>query len=422
MAIAYPVSLDNAQALARSIGTAADLTPTALLLREASSVPRLTPLAAAKAPPSTQEAIRDIAPSVSKSVESEGSALDRDAPGPTPEQHDLDVHSRANLLDPTFLEAPGARIALRRVVSDGHAYVTDDALGDYLRKISKAILLKAEEEVRLATIADIGILALEHLAAGGDLSRSDHRRHRELIEQGEAAYNAMVAANLRLVVSIAKRYTGQGLEMLDLVQEGSIGLITAVRKFDPNKGFKFSTYATWWVRQSITRAIADKGRAIRIPVHVHEQLRKLRRIAAELENRGVEATAERLARLADVPVAKVKELTGASTAVLSYDVELGEEGDTTLLELLTREQHTSPDYEWDIGVRGITRDLLRAVLGKLKEKELNVVILRHGLDGTEARTLDEVGTLMKVTRERIRQIEKKAYANLKAALEQDDTR
>lgn len=417
MAIAYPVSLDNARALARSIGTTADLTPTAHLLREDDVARRPVPLAAPQSPPSTEVVITDVAPSVTKPVESEGSARSGDELDLTPERHDLDVGSRATLLDPTFLDAPKGRIAVRLAASDGHAYLTDDALGDHLRKISRAYLLKAEDEVHLATVADIGVLARERLEAGEEPSRSDQRRYLELVQQGEAAFDAMVVANLRLVVSIAKRYAGQGLEMLDLVQEGSIGLITAVRKFDPNRGFKFSTYATWWVKQSVTRAIADKGRTIRIPVHAHEQLGKLRRVAAELENRGLEATAERLARHADMPLAKVKELTGASTAVLSYDVELGAEGDTTLLELLTREQHTSPDYEWDIGFRGITHDLLRAALGQLKEKELHVVMLRHGLDGSDARTLDDVGTLMKVTRERIRQIEKKAYANLRAALE-----
>ncbi len=417
MAIAYPVDFDNARALARSIGTTADLTPTAHLLREHEIARRPVLHAAPEGLPSTEVMFTGVPPAVSARVAPDGSEPAGEEIGSEPEQHDLDVDSRATLLDPTFLDAPRRRNAAGLAASDGRAHVTDDALGDHLRRISRVYLLKAEDEVRLATVADIGVLAFERLESGEEFSRSDHRRYLELAERGEAAFVAMVVANLRLVVSIAKRYTGQGLEMLDLVQEGSIGLITAVRRFDPNKGFKFSTYATWWVKQSMTRAIADKGRTIRIPVHAHEQLGKLRRVAAELENRGLEATAERLARHADMPLAKVKELTGASTTVLSYDLELGAEGDVTLLELLTREQHTNPDYEWDIGFRDITHDLLRAALGQLNEKELNVVILRHGLDGSDARTLDEVGTLMKVTRERIRQIEKKAYANLRAALE-----
>ena len=419
LALAYPVSLDNARALARSIGTTADLRPAADVLREDDAPRKPVPFTADPGSPSADPMIKDVAHSVPKPVPSGGTAPDGDELDLGPEQDNLDTDSRATLLDPAFLDAPRARIAVRLAASDGRAYLTDDALGDHLRKISRGYLLKAEDEVRLATVADIGILALERLKGGEEFSRSDRRRYGEMIEQGEAAFDAMVFANLRLVVSIAKRYTGQGLELLDLVQEGSIGLITAVRKFDPNKGFKFSTYGTWWVRQSITRAIADKGRAIRIPVHAHEQLGKLRRAAADLESRGVTATVERLARHADMPIAKVKELTGASSGVLSYNSELGEEGETMLLDLLTREQHTTPDYKWDIGFRGITRDLLGSALGLLKEKELIVVILRHGLDGSDTRTLDEIGALMNLTRERIRQIEKKAHATLKAALDSD---
>jgi RNA polymerase sigma factor (sigma-70 family) len=417
MAAVYPVSLDNARALARSIGTTADLTLAADVLRELAVVRGPGPSGAEQQSPLTKVVASGIPSSLLTPVGPEGPAPDGDELELTPEHQELGVDSGATLLDPSFLDTPKARSAVRLAASDGHAYLTDDAFRDYLQKISRGYLLKAEDEVRLATVADIGVLALERLEGRDELSRSDRRRYRELRERGEVAFDAMIFANLRLVVNIAKGYTGRGLEMLDLVQEGSIGLMTALKKFDPNKGFKFSTYATAWVRQSITRAIADKGRAIRIPVHAHEQLMKLRRVAGELEGRGLEATAERLARHADVPLSKVKELIGASSGVLSYDVELGDEGDTTLLELLTREQRATPEYAWDIGFRGITRDFLGAALGLLKEKELTVVTLRHGLDGSDARTLEEVGAVLNVTRERVRQIEKNAHTVLRAALE-----
>lgn len=423
LAEAYPVSLDNVRALARSFATTADIERSVDVLREKE--------AAARRP----EPVESVTDADSGEGETETVAKPdpvlNDPEGPSPEDDDevdsgspsedddLDIDSRATLLDPSFLDAPKVRLAVRLAASDGQAYLTDDAFHDYLRKISRGYLLRAEDEVRLATVSDIGVLALERLETREELSRADRRRYSELVDRGGAAFDVMVFANLRLVVNIAKRYTGQGLDMLDLVQEGSIGLIRAVRGFDPGKGFKFSTYATWWIRQSVTRAIADQGRIIRIPVHVHEQLSKLNQVRVDLESRGLEATAERLARHAELSVAKVKQLTGASSGVLSFDVEVGEEGDTTLLELLTREQHTTPDYAWDIGFRGITRDVLGASLGLLKEKELVVIILRFGLDGSEARTLDQIGILMGVTRERIRQLEKKALMTLEEAFESD---
>lgn len=421
LAEAYPVSLDNVRALSTAFATTADVSLAVEVLREKEVASRL--------PVPTETVERDLldgSTATEEATSGTSTSADLDGPpsdddeedrGPVSEHDDVDIDSVATLLDPSFLDTPRMRIAVRLAASDGKAYLTDDAFHDHLRKISRGYLLRAEDEVRLATISDVGVLALERLRNTEELSRADRRLYGNLVDRGNAAFDAMVFANLRLVVSIAKRYSGRGLEMLDLVQEGSIGLLTAVKKFDPSKGFKFSTYATWWVRQSISRALADKGRAIRIPVHAHEQLGKLRRAQAELEGRGLEATAESLARLADLSVAKVKELTGASFGVLSYDVELGEEGEATLLEVLTREQHTTPDYVWDIGFRGITKDLLGAALGLLNEKELLAIVLRYGIDGAEARTLDEVGVLMGVSRERIRQLEKKAYATMKAALE-----
>ncbi|ROP77406.1 RNA polymerase sigma factor (sigma-70 family) [Frigoribacterium sp. PhB107] len=406
LADAYAVSSENVIRYAASVNTAADLTLAVKVLGDQEK-----PASFAAAP------IRPV----------DGDELDNGAAGmPASEQEALpakldaiEADPRPSPLSSTFVaEALPSQKAIS-VVRDGEVILSDDLVRDYLIRIGRGTLLKAEDEVLLATLADVGVLARERLEAGNPLPRADRRRFEELVVRGAVAFDAMVLSNLRLVVSIAKQYVNQGLEMADLIQEGSAGLIKAVQKFDPNMGFKFSTYATWWVKQGITRSIANQGRMIRLPVYMHEQNRKLRRVAADLESQGVQVSAELIARHADMPVTRVREIMGASTDVLSYDAELGTEDVFALVELLTREQNVGPIYDWDTGYRGITTDILGGTLLSLSDNERSVIVLRFGLDGVEGRTLDEIGRTMGLTRERIRQIESKAKSKLRVMLADD---
>lgn len=301
------------------------------------------------------------------------------------------------------------------IFRDQPMHVSDDGVRDFMQIVGRSRLLRAEEEVILIDLIDAGVLARERLERRAHLSRGDCRAYEQVAEVGEQAMAAMVHANVRLVISIAKAYTGQGLDLLDLIQEGALGLIRAIQKFDTRKGLKLSTYATWWIRQSVTRAIADQGRLVRLPVHVHEDLNKLHRLRRELESKGLEPTAIRLARLAGMTPEKVKSLIDVSSNVLSYDIALAEDDGTTLLEVLDYQATPEPiAYSWDVGYRGITKDMIAAALGQLQEKERVVVVLRFGLDGEEPRTLEKIGAFMGVTRERVRQVESKAKTKLTA--------
>jgi RNA polymerase primary sigma factor len=287
----------------------------------------------------------------------------------------------------------------------------------YLREIGQVPLLKAEDEVRLAKRIEAGTksaVELADLAAAGkldDLEFAERRRLQRSAADGEAAKRELTQANLRLVVSIAKRYVGRGMLLLDLVQEGNLGLMRAVEKFDWTKGFKFSTYATWWIRQAITRAIADQARTIRIPVHMVESINKVHRVQRtmlqELER---EPTIEELADKVDMTPARVREIMRISQDPLSLDSPVGEEADSNLADFIEDQQAEAPA---EMAARKMLGDAVVEALDQLNDREKAVVRLRFGLDDGQARTLEEVGREFGVTRERIRQIESKTLAKLR---------
>jgi RNA polymerase primary sigma factor len=295
---------------------------------------------------------------------------------------------------------------------------TSDPVRMYLREIGRVPLLTAQGEVSLAIRIKAGVEASEQLAdaeASGTpeaLSADEAQRLQWLADDGDVAKSALIQANLRLVVSIAKRYVGRGMQLLDLVQEGNLGLMRAVEKFDHTKGFKFSTYATWWIRQAITRSIADQARTIRIPVHMVESINKVhrvqRQIVQELER---EPTVEELAERVGLTPERVREIQRISLDPLSLDSPVGEEDDSFLGDFIKDEDADEP---LDMATRQMLQDAVAEVLDELNEREREVVRLRFGLgDNTEARTLEEVGREFGVTRERIRQIESKTLAKLR---------
>ncbi|MCO5317300.1 MAG: RNA polymerase sigma factor RpoD [Microthrixaceae bacterium] len=292
-----------------------------------------------------------------------------------------------------------------------------DPVKMYLREIGRVSLLNAEQEVSLAQRIEAGVHAEERLAdlnASGEIGSLEPAVKAALRRQardGEAAKSELTQANLRLVVSIAKRYLGRGLPMLDLVQEGNLGLMRAVEKFDYTKGFKFSTYATWWIRQAITRAIADQSRTIRIPVHMVESMNKVhrmqRQLAQELER---EPTVEELAQKAELPEAKIREILRLGQDPLSLDSPVGDEDDSFLGDFIEDQQAAMPA---DVATARSLSEQITESLGELSEREKEVVRMRFGLDDDQPHTLEEVGQRFGVTRERIRQIESKTLAKLR---------
>jgi RNA polymerase primary sigma factor len=286
--------------------------------------------------------------------------------------------------------------------------VSADLVRAYLNGIGRTRLLTAVEEVTLSKRIEAGLYAEEKLpAAGEDLAPL----LQIIIAEGKAAKNHLLEANLRLVVSIAKRYTGRGMAFLDLIQEGNLGLIRAVEKFDYTKGYKFSTYATWWIRQAITRAMADQARTIRIPVHMVEVINKLGRIQRELlQDLGREPTPEELAKEMDITPEKVLEIQQYAREPISLDQTIGDEGDSQLGDFIE-------DSEAVVAVDAVSfsllQDQLQQVLQTLSEREAGVVRLRFGLTDGQPRTLDEIGQVYGVTRERIRQIESKTMSKLR---------
>ena len=294
---------------------------------------------------------------------------------------------------------------------------TADPVKMYLREIGRVSLLTAEEEVALARRIEAGVQAEERLAdlnAAGGLDRLDPSEKaalRRRVRDGEHAKADLTQANLRLVVSIAKRYLGRGLPMLDLVQEGNLGLMRAVEKFDYTKGFKFSTYATWWIRQAITRAIADQARTIRIPVHMVESMNKVHRLQRQLgQELEREPTVEELADKADLPVAKIREILRIAQDPLSLDSPVGEEDDSFLGDFIEDQQVAMPA---DVATANSLSEQITEALDELSPREQEVVRMRFGLDGGQPHTLEEVGQRFGVTRERIRQIESKTLAKLR---------
>ena len=289
---------------------------------------------------------------------------------------------------------------------------TDDPVRMYLKEIGKVPLLSADEEIEFAKKMEVGEEAKRKLAEKGDnISDKERKSLEKKILEGENSKKKLSEANLRLVVSIAKRYVGRGLLFLDLIQEGNLGLIKAVEKFDYSKGYKFSTYATWWIRQAITRAIADQARTIRIPVHMVETINKLIRVSRQLlQEYGREPTPEEIADYMKMDVARVREILKISQEPVSLETPIGEEEDSHLGDFI-------PDENVPIPVEAATQTLLKEqldeVLGTLTEREERVFRLRVGFDDGKARTLEEVGKEFNVTRERIRQIEAKALRKLR---------
>ena len=288
----------------------------------------------------------------------------------------------------------------------------DDHVKMYLKEIGKVNLLTPEEELSLAKRMADGETAKEQLAEIGEEIDEDTKKQIDLlIADGEKAKKSLAEANLRLVVSIAKRYVGRGMLFLDLIQEGNLGLIKAVDKFDYTKGYKFSTYATWWIRQAITRAIADQARTIRIPVHMVETINKLVRVSRQLvQELGREPTPEELAKELNMPVDKVREISKISQEPVSLETPIGEEEDSHLGDFIPDEDAPAPS---EAASFVLLKEQLGAVLETLSEREAKVLRLRFGLDDGRARTLEEVGKEFDVTRERIRQIEAKALRKLR---------
>ena len=288
----------------------------------------------------------------------------------------------------------------------------EDPVRMYLKEIGKVPLLSAEEEIELAQKMEAGEMAKSQLEeAGDDLDDEAKKELQKLVAQGDYAKKKLAEANLRLVVSIAKRYVGRGMLFLDLIQEGNLGLIKAVEKFDYRKGYKFSTYATWWIRQAITRAIADQARTIRIPVHMVETINKLIRVSRQLlQELGREPTPEEIAEEMDIPVERVREILKISQEPVSLETPIGEEEDSHLGDFIQAENVPVPA---DAAAFTLLKEQLVEVLSTLTEREQKVLRLRFGLDDGRARTLEEVGKVFNVTRERIRQIEAKALRKLR---------
>ncbi|WP_221323843.1 RNA polymerase sigma factor [Actinoplanes sp. L3-i22] len=384
--------------------------------------------AAAKAVPAKKAATAKASPAKAAKPGEEG-----------PEGEEIDPEELAAAIEDVVVEEPAAVVAaaaadaassatdgdfewddeeseaLKQARRDAELTASADSVRAYLKQIGKVPLLNAEQEVELAKRIEAGLYAAERLRAAEEgeeaLERNFERDLKWINRDGERAKNHLLEANLRLVVSLAKRYTGRGMAFLDLIQEGNLGLIRAVEKFDYTKGYKFSTYATWWIRQAITRAMADQARTIRIPVHMVEVINKLGRIQRELlQDLGREPTPEELAKEMDITPEKVLEIQQYAREPISLDQTIGDEGDSQLGDFIE-------DSEAVVAVDAVSfsllQDQLQQVLQTLSEREAGVVRLRFGLTDGQPRTLDEIGQVYGVTRERIRQIESKTMSKLR---------
>jgi RNA polymerase primary sigma factor len=334
---------------------------------------------------------------------------------PAAEEEEIAEPSEKDKASGDFVWDEDESEALRQARKDAELTASADSVRAYLKQIGKVALLNAEEEVELAKRIEAGLYATqlmtEHAERGDKLPAAQRRDMMWICRDGDRAKNHLLEANLRLVVSLAKRYTGRGMAFLDLIQEGNLGLIRAVEKFDYTKGYKFSTYATWWIRQAITRAMADQARTIRIPVHMVEVINKLGRIQRELlQDLGREPTPEELAKEMDITPEKVLEIQQYAREPISLDQTIGDEGDSQLGDFIE-------DSEAVVAVDAVSftllQDQLQSVLETLSEREAGVVRLRFGLTDGQPRTLDEIGQVYGVTRERIRQIESKTMSKLR---------
>jgi RNA polymerase primary sigma factor len=289
---------------------------------------------------------------------------------------------------------------------------TDDMIGLYLKEVGRVPLLIAAEEVSLAKRIEKGRISREALAASAfEMSDEEREDHRANIQDGWAAREHLITANSRLVISVAKKYMGRGVPFQDLIQEGNIGLIRASKKFDYRRGHKFSTYATWWIRQAVTRAIADQGRTIRVPVHMGDQINKLLRIQHQLTQRlGRDPSVEELAESLDVPPKKVENMIQVARRPLSLETPTDDEEDSVLGDFIQDQDAPAPD---DSATYNLLREHLEEVMSSLPPREVRILQLRYGLLDGQAYTLEEVGRKMGVTRERVRQIEAQALSRLR---------
>ncbi|WBB62634.1 RNA polymerase sigma factor [Streptomyces sp. WMMC500] len=355
---------------------------------------------AAKKAPAKKAAAKKTA---AKDGES-GPAGPDDGPPEKDEQPPAEAEAEGFVLsDEDEDDAPAQQVAA--------AGATADPVKDYLKQIGKVPLLNAEQEVELAKRIEAGLFAEDKLAAADKLAPKLRRELEIIAEDGRRAKNHLLEANLRLVVSLAKRYTGRGMLFLDLIQEGNLGLIRAVEKFDYTKGYKFSTYATWWIRQAITRAMADQARTIRIPVHMVEVINKLARVQRQmLQDLGREPTPEELAKELDMTPEKVIEVQKYGREPISLHTPLGEDGDSEFGDLIEDSEAVVPA---DAVSFTLLQEQLHSVLDTLSEREAGVVSMRFGLTDGQPKTLDEIGKVYGVTRERIRQIESKTMSKLR---------
>ncbi|RPA19589.1 sigma-70 family RNA polymerase sigma factor [Gordonia sp. OPL2] len=286
-----------------------------------------------------------------------------------------------------------------------------DLVRVYLNGIGRTALLNAEQEVELAKQIEAGLYAKHLLATKKRLSATKKRDLAIIVREGEYARSHLLEANLRLVVSLAKRYTGRGMPLLDLIQEGNLGLIRAMEKFDYAKGFKFSTYATWWIRQAITRGMADQSRTIRLPVHLVEQVNKLARIKRELHQQlGREATDDELANESGIPAEKIADLLDHSRDPVSLDMPVGSDEEAPLGDFIEDAEATSAE---NAVIAGLLHSDIRSVLSTLDEREQQVIRMRYGLDDGQPRTLDQIGRMFGLSRERVRQIEREVMGKLR---------
>ena len=379
-----------------------------------------------------EEAVEELVDTVDEDFEPTGEDLeDPELDTETVDEDEADAEDEAEEEDPKLAEGAalrertndGIHVKGGFVVSDSDetdepvqqvtvAGATADPVKDYLKQIGKVSLLNAEQEVDLARRIEAGLYAEYKLKNQADEMTSRERRELHFLAQdGQQAKNHLLEANLRLVVSLAKRYTGRGMQFLDLIQEGNLGLIRAVEKFDYTKGYKFSTYATWWIRQAITRAMADQARTIRIPVHMVEVINKLARVQRQmLQDLGREPTPEELAKELDMTAEKVVEVQKYGREPISLHTPLGEDGDSEFGDLIEDSEAIVPA---DAVSFTLLQEQLHHVLDTLSEREAGVVSMRFGLGDGQPKTLDEIGKVYGVTRERIRQIESKTMSKLR---------
>lgn len=379
-----------------------------------------------------EEVVEELVDTVDVDFEPTGEDLeDPELEAGTVDEDEADAEDEAEEEDPKLAEGAalrertndGIHVKGGFVVSDSDetdepvqqvtvAGATADPVKDYLKQIGKVSLLNAEQEVDLARRIEAGLYAEYKLKNQADEMTSRERRELHFLAQdGQQAKNHLLEANLRLVVSLAKRYTGRGMQFLDLIQEGNLGLIRAVEKFDYTKGYKFSTYATWWIRQAITRAMADQARTIRIPVHMVEVINKLARVQRQmLQDLGREPTPEELAKELDMTAEKVVEVQKYGREPISLHTPLGEDGDSEFGDLIEDSEAIVPA---DAVSFTLLQEQLHHVLDTLSEREAGVVSMRFGLGDGQPKTLDEIGKVYGVTRERIRQIESKTMSKLR---------